>query len=331
MTHPTLDEHRAQWLSMIRYQLMNARQESNAPAPLSSMALNTMQDAVESMLRLTGEALGVDFAAREEFDKMLAKVVVKLGAKSDLLGYSSSLKSMNRARVNFKHNGNRADASTVRQHMDTAEAAINALARDVFSVELADVSLLLLVPNRIVRMHLEAAEAHRTAGNQGESLTDLAIAFDELLRDYERRKSSWGSFFSTKPSFSGGREFRAIEDTIRPVMQWLEAIDRQLRVISMGVDAQEYAHFRTATPSLMHFMDGSFGANFPVAPDDIAIDDATFARCVKFVIDTSLRLSATDFEVPERTYNTSAMIRRSADEIAALRAGLDDGNAAIGA
>lgn len=331
METPTLDSHRTEWLSLIRYQLMNARQEASSPAPLTSMALNTMQDAVESMLRLTGESTGVVFAGRDDFDNMLAKVVAKVGEDSDFAGYSSSLKSMNRARVNFKHNGNRADESTVRRHLDTAESAVDGLARSIFGVELADVSLLLLVPNRTVRAHLEASARHRSGGDHGESLFDLAIAFDELLRDHEARKSRWRGYFSTKPrgnQTSGA--FRSHDDPLKPIIEWLDAIDEQLRVISMGVDAQAHAAFRALTPRVSRFLNGGMRAHFRGGVDDIAIDDEAYARSVKFVIDTALRLSASDFEVPEnKRFSTTTSFERTAQEIEAFRTAAGLGDSAV--
>jgi hypothetical protein len=312
MVDPVVNEHQAQWLSMVRYQTLVARQQSSAPAPLSSLALNTMQDAAESMLKLCGEQLGADIGTRDDFDTMLGKVASKTDAADNISAYASSLRAMNRARVNFKHNGNRADDSTVRQHMDSVQAAISALSLSVFGIELNAVSLLMLVSNAAVRARLQTAQDFRASGEHAESMADLAQAFHELLGDYERRKSSrLQSIYSNKPPFVPTMPKH--DDPFRLTYEWLGGIDEQLRVLSMGVDPLGYTFFRAHMPRLMQFLDGGFGANFP-GQEVVPLDDDTWGRCLRFVIETSLRLDANDFDVPGKPTNGSVFLRRTAEE-----------------
>lgn len=304
----SVSQHHAQWLSMIRLQLLTARQQAAAPAPLSSLALNTMQDATESMILLCADKLGVTLGKRDDFDTMLGSVVA--GMDEDVKSYVLSLRAMNRARVNFKHSGNRADDSTVRQHMDTVEAAVGQLARSVFDVELADVSLLVLVSNSDVRHRLLVAQRMRETGQYGEAQADLAEAFHQLLADFERRRSRpHRSAFSTKPAFAPRKSGGEL-DILGSTVDWLEAIDEQLRVLLMGVDPQGYAYFRAHTPTLMHFLGegAGYGANFQ--GEIVRLSNEAWDRCVQFVIETSLRFDANDFEVPQTYSNSSMMLRR---------------------
>lgn len=300
MPDPTYSEHHAQWLSMIRLQVLTARQQSAAPAPLSSLALNTMQDAAESMLLLVSNKLGLSIGRQVEFDSILGTVVAAVD-DDDVRGYVAGLRTMNRARVNFKHGGNRADDSTVRQHMDTVDAAMSQIARSVFGVELDRVSVLTLVSNAVVRRRLQVAQYLREQGQHGDALTDLAQAFHLLLREFESRKSRWsGSIYSTKPAHAPHIMRLDHQDPLRHVYEWFDAIDEQLRVISIGVDPQGYAFFRAHTPNLLHMMNGDWLGGFYTGTE--AITDADWGRCVRFVVETSLRLDANDFEVgePER-------------------------------
>ena len=80
----------------------------------------------------------------------------------------------------------------------------------------------------------------------------------------------------------------------------------------MGVDPQGFTFVRAHMPTLMHFDGGGFGANFN--GDISALSDDAWNRCLRFVIETSLRFDANDFDIPERVGNGNTFLRRNAEE-----------------
>jgi hypothetical protein len=58
-----------EWLSLIRYQLLMAIEQSRAPSPLNGLAINTLQDCVEAMLSLVAQSIGANLKSRTDFDK----------------------------------------------------------------------------------------------------------------------------------------------------------------------------------------------------------------------------------------------------------------------
>lgn len=326
MENRAITPHQAQWLSLIRYQMAVAREQSDHPAPLSSLALSSMQDAAESTVRLCAEAAGVPLAAREDFDAQVSKVVA--AGPAELGAFTNGLRAMNRARVGFKHAGNRADDGTVRQHLDVTERAIAAFVEAFFGVNFADVSMLLLISSESVRDRLILAEWERAKGDNLNALADLSVAFDTLLNEYRGGKSHYGvSPFSVKPPFID-RPKIGRRDPYTGVHEWLTGLDEGFGILLMGVDPIGWARFKSMTARVYH-VGGGGGFFLGIDEARLSVSDSDWSWAVRFVVETSLRFDAHPFEVKPGSA-AGYQIQRSGEEdaeliAAARRASASDG------
>jgi hypothetical protein len=300
MSHaPTgLRREEAEWLSLVRYQMMVARQQAQQPAPLNSLALNLMQDAVESMIGLVAEHLLVPVKNKSDFIQIFDAVAAEVKSEPPMSGFRQSAVAMNGARVNFKHNNNQAERSTIERHLNNAANLVEMLTETVFGTPLSEVSLLLFVRDAEARSHLAEAQKYWQNGEQAASMQNIRLAFDRLVRDFETRKS-WHpgtSLFSTKPSFTPSlHEARRAGKEIEKAFEWLESIDGWVKLVALGVDMRRYAYFNAHTPRAMYMLVGP--PRFSRREDDEAVtSEEAFGRCFQFVVDTALAFAQDDFD-----------------------------------
>jgi len=291
-----LQPFEAERLSLIRYQLLLAEQQSVQPSPLNSIALGTMQDAVESMLSLVIEKRLLQTKNMLEFIQMFDAVSSSFSEESQIPGFRSSMFAMNKARVSFKHHGNQVEAVTIARHLSNTSDLLNQLCIEVFNIRFQEVSLLLFVRDEKARTHLQQSETLWNLSNFEEAIDELKLAFDQIIRDYDSRKS-WSpgrGLFSTRPSFLPSTiERKAAGNTVQKAYEWLESIDEWVKILALGVDMRRYAFFNAHTPHVMYAMNGK---SFISRRDGIQLNDEIYSKCFKFVIDTALAFREDDFD-----------------------------------
>lgn len=293
---PELQQHESERLSVVRYQLMVAEEQARQPAPLSSLALGSMQDAVESMLGMVVERQHLTISNRSEFLALFDVIAKAVEGEPPITGFRPGVAAMNLARVNFKHHGNQSESGTIARHLGNSKELIEALVKRVYGVELDVVSLLLFVRDTQARSHLESAQSNWDTRKSEEAIDELKLAFDCLTRDYERRKA-WHpgkSLFSTKPSFAPSIfEIRRSGEEMEKAFEWLESLDGWVKMLALGIDIRRYAYFDAHTPTSIYALDGSAHLS---RGEGVTITDEVFARCMKFVIDTAFAFSEDDFD-----------------------------------
>ncbi len=84
-----------EWLSLIRYQVLTAEEQSRQPAPSSVLAINTIQDAVEAILSLTLQHRGGVVRNKPDFLQLFDAVMDSLGKPDTLVAFRPSLVAMN--------------------------------------------------------------------------------------------------------------------------------------------------------------------------------------------------------------------------------------------
>lgn len=294
---PPLAPSHEEWLGLIRYQAQQAEEQSRAPLPLATLALNGFQDAVESMLNLIAEHSNIPRRSKSDFDKLFDDVAGKF---SDLAQYRAPLLALNTARVGFKHHGNETGKNTIERHRGTAMNFLADASRIGLHQDFESISMTAFARDGKAREHLEAASERWAEGDAGKAAEELRLAFDRLIHDYEQRKIRYPgtSLFRTEPPFRP-HELDKIGNAIGEyLIGWLTALAQQQKLLAFGVDLREYAFFDAHTPHAQYALtaDGPPRAIFVRGPNDVSLTDGTFKRSYRFVLATAIWLGAEDYE-----------------------------------
>ncbi|WP_148043350.1 hypothetical protein [Flexivirga caeni] len=297
MTVPTsLSTSDAEWLSLVKYQLLVAQQQSQLVTPLNALALSAAQDSVESVLALVVQAKGGDLKARADFLQIFDAAVAHGQDADELRKHRPAIAAMNTARVSFKHHGNVPEASAIVRHVDRAKSLVQELVDQVFDISLDDVSLLLFLRSEEAQKLLSEAQTLWNSEKADEAMEKLRLAFDVITKDFTGRKSWYPgkSVFTTKPSFyPTGRDIKQWGKVAEKFDEWLQNLDGWVRYSALGVNMIEYAYFNVHAPSASYAIGGNAFLN---KHEGVTYNEEVFVRCFKFVVDTGISLARSDFD-----------------------------------
>lgn len=288
-----LSESTVEWLSLVRYQTLTAEEQARLGRPLSALAINTMQDAVESVLALIVQVRGGDVPSKSDFIKLF-DAVADMDPSGALKASRPALLALNTARVGFKHHGNPPSDATLTRHVASGLNFVAAAVQAILDVDITEVSMLVFLKSEPARELLLKAQEEWNAGARLEAMESLRLAFDEVVNDYTRRKQ-WHpgkSLFSTKP----GRYpnvFDLRETGLEQIDAWLQNLDQWVRYSALGVDLRQYAYFDAHAPSVFYYVNGGHGSQ---PREAVELTDEVFQRSYKFVIDTGLGLARDDYD-----------------------------------
>lgn len=284
-------ERHIERLAIIRHQISYAQEQVRQPSPIHQLALNTMQDFVESSLHVVAESHKITVNGNA-FDNLLENVTKKFPG-TELSGYTVLMKSMNKARVNFKHHGNSSDIREVTAHLTESIEFVRELAKEAYGIDLDSISIVAFIQNEKVKQHLKESEKQWQAGDE-KAMFNMRIAFDELIHDYTHRKlwSPGTTIFNTKPSFMPNTsDLRYLG--MDKIYDWIENIDSWVKYIALGIDMRRFAFFDAHTPNVAYSMNRTPHGNFR---NGVEVNEDTYQKCRRFVIDTALALMQDDFD-----------------------------------
>jgi hypothetical protein len=289
------------WIALIRYQATTAVEQSRQPTPLSTLAINGVQDAVEALLGLVIEhrkisVKGKDFM--QYFDAVAGSVPA-------IASHRNAMVSLNSARVSYKHHHNILERTSVERNRVNALNFLADLATEALGVDFDTVGLTVLIADEAASRHITAADEHWAAGDRQVALAHLRLAFDQLVDSFVERKLT---LFDTRPRMKPTGRGLFDDKRMNYAEKWLEALDKRLKLLMLGVDVRRYLYLDAHAPAVWGRFDGQVritehhGAPPPA--------DEVFTRCRQFVVDTALELAADDYEFDP----WSAREMRSADE-----------------
>ena len=262
----------------------------------------TFHDSVELFLVLAGEHLNANFNKQTKFEQYFELVDEKLSG-TKLLG-QARMRSLNEARVGLKHHFNLPDSKQI----DMFQSSVMSFFEDntplLFGVEFQSISMVDLVQSQDAVRSLKAATTYTEQANYDEAIRSIALAFSQLLRDYEmsklggRRHSPFffGESFVFESAFNIGVKDQKLGAYIDKVKKSIEALQGAVRILSMGIDYQRYSKFKWLTPAVSWMYGGNADVSKPPHPP-VSEEDCIF--CFNFVIDTALRLQEFDYELDD--------------------------------
>jgi hypothetical protein len=296
-------------LAFIKYLYKVAIEQSQRPEPLSSASILTFHDAVELFLHLAAEHLDVWKKGKEQMKFM--DYWVLLATKKEL-AQKASMEGLNNARVGLKHHGILPSKENIDSFRASTETFFTENTLKVFEINFSDISLIDLVQCEATKDNLNEAEKLLKEEKIEDALDKVAVAFAQLIDDYENRKRGsfgrspffFGESMTFLNSFSIGidRETkfgRELSSFVDKVTDSVKALQNAVKILSLGLDYRRYVKFRLLTPIITKVISGKYyiermrwGTKGMPTKEDVM-------SCIDFVIESAITLQKFDFSVEE--------------------------------
>lgn len=298
-------------LAFIRYLLNQGIEQSHQIEPQCVLAILTFHDAIELFFGLSYEHLGVTGSKEKTyFNQYWDLIAGSLGAR---LTQEAAIRRLNEARIALKHHGIR----PAKLESEAFRAAVVNFFEEntetIFHIKFSELSMIDLVQFNVSRGHLKQAQGFLKQNRIDDALEEVAVAFAELIQDYERRKLGMGNIspffplgdeiplYSDEMKFeqlNAGTEFKeGLEGFVNRTNDSIAFMRRIVRVLSLGIDFRRYAKFERLTP-LVDLPSGEAPditwVNI-VHPDKLPSEDVQF--CIDFVIESAIKLQEYDYNL----------------------------------
>ena len=295
-----LDRQVVKRLAFIRLLYMQGIEQAGRPQPLAATALLAFHDAVEMFLLLAGEYLGVSLSRNVTFDGYFGEIEKGSGMQLPL---RAAMRRMNNSRVNFKHHGSIPSSIDQEQFRADVTTFLTDATEMVFRVVFVKVDMIDIVTQQTVIAQLRAAEEYATQRNYVQALALMSEAFDKLLDDYADRKRgrtgssaySWWppAYHHPAPPLRVRDHDRALLDRTRRIMSALDAMDKSMRVLALGLDYRRYARFQLLVPPVIN----ASGEGRQLGSSVPGVGEDEYQFCREFVIEAALHLAELDFDL----------------------------------
>lgn len=303
-----LESSKLRRLSFVKYLYSVAVRQSHSPAPMNSASLLTFHDAVELFLQLSSEHLdagGSRLRFMEYWELLSAKI------EDGKIGQKESMRRLNKARVALKHHGTRPSQLDVEAFRASTTNFFEENTPVVFGIEFESISLIDLVQPKDVREKLEVCQQRIREGNFDSAVEQAALSFEMLLDDYESRKTDR---FGESPFFFGrdmtrmgsfgldirrGRDASEVEQKLEKfvdrVKDSIEAMQKAMKVIALGIDYRRYSKFSLLTPNILKTRDGK--RHIYESQQQLVANKENVQFCIEFVVETALKLQEFDYNL----------------------------------
>ena len=305
-------------LAFIKYLYNIGIEQSRKAEPLCWASILTFHDTIELFLELASEYLGVTKRLKDikfmQYWSLINPILKERG--KDGLTQKISIDRLNGARVAFKHHGTPPSKSAIEGFRTNTTSFFEENTPTVFNIKFSDVSLIELVKCQATKNNLKVAKILLKEDRIEDSLDKIALAFAQLIDDYESRKrDEFGRspfFFGKSMTFLSSffMEIRGrLGDFVDRVKESIEAIQDSVKILSLGLDYRRYAKFRLLTPIVLKMSDGGYqiqrierGSKGIPSKEDVQF-------CIDFVIESAIVLREFDFEVkPEKRRTLADLI-----------------------
>jgi hypothetical protein len=301
-----------QRLAFIRYLYATAVEQSRQPGPVAALAVLTLHDAVELFLQLAAEHTNANPGKRPEFGDYFGVINKELAPRA--LFQQGAMTRLNNARVALKHYGNLSSRLVVEQLRGDVTRFFEDNVPLIFGLDYHSISLVDLIACDAARESLKTASDHLNAGDTAEAMEPIAIAFAQLVDDYEAKVEArynrspvlFGGSFNIEAGFMLGRhrdlhatrQQNDFEDTVLKIVTKLQDA---IKPLALGLDYRRFARFHLLSPTVLRMFDGSYQTIVMQGMRGSITWPPTEAACqfcFDFVVDSAIRLQDFDIEGP---------------------------------
>ena len=287
-------------LAFIKYLYKIGVQQSKAPEPFANAALLTFHDAAELFLQLSAEHMNADVKAKQEFTGYWPLISARM-EDGNALSQQEAMRRLNTARVSLKHSGTQPSKADLESFRVTTDNFFEDNTKVIFGLSLAEVSLVDLVTPEVARQKLKRAEELQSEAKLDDAACEVAVAFEEMINDYEVRKRdrfhqspfSFGPDIGRAPHFSG---IHGVDRYFDRVHESIQAMQKALKVMAFGIDFRRYSRFQSFVPYFFKTANGNYHFN------DVTVGPRTAEMiqfCIEFVVESAVQLREFDYDANE--------------------------------
>lgn len=283
-------------LAFVRFLYDQGVTQAKQADPLSATAILSFHDAVEQFLRLAGDHLGISFSKNVPFAGYWTEIRPGL-PQNAVLPNKGAMSRLNDARVALKHHGTLPSRHTIDQaQADTATFFADATPL-VFGVDFHRVDMIDLVTRTETAQTLREAQTHADGGDLPMAMVGLMLAFTEMVDYYAgRRPTNTGHPFQFGPrikELGRGRRLDALSGHLEMLGEATRALQKGMRITSLGIDYSKYAQFEVLCPPLAgRSQEGWHFTQSEAHKQQLTQDDFEFGR--QFVIGAALQAAGAD-------------------------------------
>lgn len=295
-----------QRLSFIKYFFSIALNQSGQPDPVCGLSLLSFHDSVEFFLQLSLERLNI---SKKGINFMEYFEIIDKELKSNKLSQKESMRRLNEARGDLKHLGIVPSKLNIESFRATTSAFFNENCPIIFKIEFDDISLIDLIKFERPKELLKQAESDFKKGLIYESIQNIILSFEYLIRDYEASKQDGfhGSpFFFGEPSrsfdsFRLGVSYNdgKFKDFVDKVSESIGAIQKAIKMLSFGIDYKKYVKFRSIVSSVEVLISNG-GAVCSYKHGEVALSKEDLEFCTNLIVESALKLQEFDFELKKQ-------------------------------
>jgi len=300
-----LEESVVKRLALIKYFYKEAVEQSQRPEPLCSVSILTFHDAIEFFLHVASEYLdiGKKQPSFMEYWEILAPKLPK-----GIPAQKESMRRLNGARVALKHHGTSPSKLDIEAFRASATNFFEENTPPIFDIKFSEISLIELVQCEETKNNLKESKLLLEENKIEDSLDKVAIAFTQLIDDYESRKRGrfgrspffFGQSLSFLSSFHMGvdrNQIGKLADFVDKIKESVEALQVAVKILSLGVDYRRYVKFRLLTPHIDRALAGNYLISRGNWGEKGVPSVAEVQFCIDFVIESAVILQEFDFNI----------------------------------
>jgi hypothetical protein len=288
------EESIIQRLAFIQYLVGLGVQKSKEPEPFCWVSILNFHDSVELFLELALEKLKAKSRERSLLEDWEAINQILRSSGKNELTFKIQIEKLNKVRVNLKHYGTSPSKSAIEDARINVANFLEENTKTIFDMNFSDISLIDMIQCQSAKCFLFEAKQLLKEDKKEDAIDKIAIAFEELINDYEdRKRDTWGR----SPFFFGeDLTFSSDEFIDRTILESIKGLQRALKITSFGIDYRKYSQFRLVTSRAIYGGKGNYSIQrLTRTIEEPNEDDIEF--CIDFVIESAIILKEFDFMV----------------------------------
>jgi hypothetical protein len=297
-----------QRLAFVKYLFSLAVEQSRAPEIMAAASLLTFHDSIELFLQISAEHLNVG-SKQPNFMDYWDLIPDKLPVSE--FPQKEAMRRLNKARVALKHHGTLPSKLDIEAFRAATASFFEESTELVFGIEFINISLIEYVSPEKSRNHLKKAEELCRDALYEDATIEIALAFEKMIVDYESSKKELGlgsPFFFGKDmtflsSFHLGisrHELSGVAKFIDNVNESIEAMQRAIKILALGLDYKKYSKFKLLLPHVYRMMSGDYTVHKSAMGRSPLLDKEYIEFCIGYVVECAIKLNEFNYSLKER-------------------------------